>query len=104
MKEMGTRTREYWSLSGTGMRSSCDDCGRPELRVGYRCKAAPMVGSFCRRIRCWKCAEIKRVEKKSQLGDPFLGWLYYANVGQPLCKACRAEEILTGEKRSTLSL
>jgi len=98
IKEMGTRTREYYSLSGTGRRSTCDDCGRRELRVGYRCYAAPSEG-FCRRIRCWECAEIKRVEKKTDLG--FMpGWLYYAVVGQGLCKACRAEEVFTEKKKA----
>jgi hypothetical protein len=64
---MGTRTREYWSLSGTGKRSSCDDCGRRELRIGYRCKSGGLSG-FCSRVRCWICAEIKRVEKKTMAG------------------------------------
>lgn len=96
IKEMGTRTREYYSLSGSGKRSSCDDCGRRELRVGYRCYRAPSYG-WCRRIRCWTCAEIKRVEKRGDLG--FMPqWLYYAVVGQPLCKACRAEIVLTETK------
>jgi hypothetical protein len=97
IKEMGTRTREYWSLSGTGKRSTCDDCGRRELRVGYQCKRSPSAG-FCQRVRCWECAEIKRVERKTMSDAYGFGWPYYAVVGQALCKACRAEAFLADIK------
>lgn len=102
IKETGTRTRTVWSLSGTGKRSTCDDCGRRELRVGYRCCVSPLGGGFCQRIRCWKCAEANRVEKRSDLGY-LPQWLYYAVMSQPICKVCRAEEVLTGTKRGVMS-
>ena len=101
IKEMGTRVREYYSLFGTGKRSTCDDCGRKDLRVGYPCKTAPLVGAWCRRVRCWECAGAFRVEKKQDLGFMPM-WLYYAIPAQPICKACRAEIEFTGDKKSVL--
>jgi hypothetical protein len=101
VKDSGTRMREYWSLSSTGKRSTCDECGHPELRVAYQCRAAPVSGGFCRRVRCWECAGAFRVEKKSDYGQ-FPMWLYYAIPTYPVCKACRAEEVFTETKKGYL--
>jgi len=49
-------------------------------------------------VRCWLCAEIKRVEKKT-MTDMWTLCLYYAVVGQQLCKSCRAENVLTGSNK-----
>jgi hypothetical protein len=43
---------------------------------------------------------VERAEKKFNPGWMPLS-LYYAIVKQPLCKACRAEEVLTGTKKET---
>lgn len=91
-------------MSGESPRVACSDCGRKDLRVGYRCKRAPEVGHWCRRIRCWECADVKRVERKGDPGAYGFGWLFYAVVSQPLCKTCRAEETLTESKLGVSTL
>ena len=96
-KATHTRFRSYWSLS-SGSKSSCCDCGREKLRVGYQCRGLDFGHGFCQNVRCWLCAEIKRVEKKT-MTDMWTLCLYYAVVGQQLCKSCRAENVLTGSNK-----
>jgi hypothetical protein len=101
-KATHTRFRTYWSLSSTGQRSTCCDCGRRDLRVGYQCRGMDYGHGFCQRVRCWLCAGIKRVEKKT-MTDMWTLCLYFAVIENQLCKPCRAENELLGEIKVMVS-
>lgn len=100
-KTSGTKWRGYWSISWAGRAVSCDECGAKDLRVAYRCNAAPEVGYFCPRNRCWRCAGVERVHKPLNSRSMPVGNVT-AVLKELVCKACRAEVFLTGKEKSVL--
>ena len=105
VKAFGTRWREPFLLDWSDQAVSCDECGRPDLRVAYRCWSWPVDGRKCQRNRCWKCAEVKIFYYESTTPGMVIGVKSeslargptvrrYVNVKKGVCKACRAEDVL----------
>ena len=89
VKTSGTRWRYPYYLLCANPAVSCDDCGRPDLRVAYWCLSWCFNGRDCWRNRCWKCARARSFPRNKRFP-----WQPYANIKEQMCKACRAETAL----------